>query len=782
MNTPTPGTSQCTGKCYARRTFLPMRDIRSTAFLVLALLVPACSRKETQPAAPSPSSSASPPPVGETRKFLLERVDDAGVVQIYADEFSALPLREKTLIYHLYQAAIAGRDIYYDQRFAKSLEMRELLEAILTHPAGVDPKTLGEIRRYTKLFWLNSGPYNNNTARKFVLKCKPEELAAAAKAAAAVGAELPTRAGESPDQLLGRLGPAFFDANVERLVTNKTPGAGKDILAESANNLYSGVTTEDLIGFKERYPLNSRLVKRDGKLIEQVYKIDGRYGFQIEEITKHLQAALQFATEPMKKALTALIKVYRTGETDDRRAYDVSWVEDKASPVDTINYFTEVYVDARGIKGSWEGLVFYVNRDKTEAIKKLAREAQWFEDRMPWDPKYRKQGVQGITANAIDVVVEVGDSGPITPVGINLPNDQSVREHHGSKSVSLANVSLAYEKSKPREFRSEFCWTPEEAARSEKWGSLAHELIVNMHEVIGHASGKVEEKLKGNPQALLKEQFSALEEARADLVALYFLPDPKLVELGLVAAGDQKDLVLAAYEDYAQTAIVQLRRMREGSQLEEDHMRNRQMIVKWLMANTKAVEERKRDGKTFYVMLDASAFREGVGKLLGEVQRIKAEGDYPAAKTVRNLRNPLRAEASRRGRGARRQAEAPFLHGLRHAEARSRRRPRWSDQRGSDFVSSGPDPADARICRSRRARLAASSSPRRKPGLADDRDRRPRADREELRFVFLFLVFSDEELQIRVERHALVAVASLTASESAMLLHLRPRAFRAARA
>jgi len=389
-----------------------------------------------------------------------------------------------------------------------------------------------------------------------------------------------------------------------------------------------------LTGFKEQYPLNSRLLKRDGKLVEEVYRLDGRYGPQIAEIVKHLQSALPFATEPMKKALEALIKVYRTGETEDRRAYDVAWVEDKASPVDTINYFTEVYVDARGIKGSWEGLVFYVNRHKTEAIKKLAGDAQWFEDRMPWDPKYRKQGVKGITANAIDVVIETGDSGPITPVGINLPNDQDVRERHGSKSVSLSNVSLAYEKSKLPEFRKEFCWKPEEAARSEKWGSLSEELIVDMHEVIGHASGKIDERLKGNPQGVLKEQFSALEEARADLVGLYFLPDPKLVELGLVSAASQKDVVLTAYENYALGAVVQLRRMREGSQLEEDHMRNRQMIVKWLMANSKAVEEKKRDGKTFYVMLDAPAFRDGVGKLLGEVQRIKAEGDYPAAKKL----------------------------------------------------------------------------------------------------------------------------------------------------
>jgi len=618
-----------------------MRSTKHSTRLILlmtcAIAVSSCSRSGSQPAPADSQTSAVAPAVAsgvDDRKYLLETVDDAAVVQVYADDFPSMALREKSLIWHLYQAAIAGRDIFYDQRYTHNLEMRDVLEAIVSHPSGVDPPTLAEIQRYTKLFWLNTGPYNNLTARKFVLKCTPEAFVTAAKAAASAGAQFSMRGEESLDDLLSRLKPLFFDPKVDPSVTNKTPGAGKDILAASANNLYANVTMKDLAGFKERYPLNSRLVKRDGKLVEEVYRIEGRYGPQIAEIVKHLEAAIPFASEPMAKALQALIKAYRTGETEDRRAYDIAWVQDKSSPVDTINYFTEVYQDARGIKGAWEALVFYVNQHKTDEIQKLAREAQWFEDRMPWDPKYRKQGVQGITANAIDVVIETGDSGPITPVGINLPNDQGVRERFGSKSVSLSNISLAYDKSLPVAFRGEFSWTPEEAARSEKWGSFASELTTNMHEVIGHASGKVADHLKGNPQTFLKEQFSALEEARADLVGLYFLPDPKLVELGLFTAGDQADVVQTEYEGYARNAIVQLRRIREGSQIEEDHMRNRQMIVKWLMANTKAIEQRTRDGKTYYVMVNAQAFHDGVGKLLAEVQRIKAEGDYPAAKQL----------------------------------------------------------------------------------------------------------------------------------------------------
>ncbi len=262
---------------------------------------------------------------------------------------------------------------------------------------------------------------------------------------------------------------------------------------------------------------------------------------------------------------------------------------------------------------------------------------------MPWDPKYRKEGAHGVTANAIDIVVEAGESGPITPIGINLPNDQAIRERYGSKSVSLANVNEAYDKSTLPEFRSEFSWTREEAERAEKWSAFASELTTNMHEVIGHGSGKIEERLKGNPQAALKEQFSAIEESRADLVALYFLPDPKLVELGLVSAEDHAEIVRADFEGYARNALVQLRRVREGTQLEEDHMRNRQMIVHWLMANTGAIEIRRRDEKTYYVMTDVARVsrrrRPPAGRSAAHQSRRRLRC---RARAVRHVRRPLR--------------------------------------------------------------------------------------------------------------------------------------------
>ena len=570
------------------------------------------------------------------RQYLLERIDDAAIAQIYADGFDALDLREKVLIWHLSNAALAGRDIFYDQRYAHGLEMREVLEEILTHAEPVDPEVLETIHAYTKLFWINNGPFNNLTARKFAPGVTPEAFRAAAHAAAGAGAEFPTRDGETLDALLTRLEPAFFDEEVDPILTNKSPGPGQDMLLASANNLYDGVSMADLEGFDEQFPLNSRLVKRDGALHEEVYRIDGdgRYADSLREVVRHLEAAVPYATEPMAAALEALVTWYRTGHPRDRRAYDIAWVADRDSPVDTINGFTEVYMDARGAKGAWEALVYYVNPEKTETIRTLAEHAQWFEDHMPWDPRFRKAGVRGITANAIDVVIEIGDAGPVTPIGINLPNDQTVREQYGSKSISLSNVIEAYDLSRPPAYRAEFTWDEAEDARAERWGGLAGDMTTNMHEVIGHASGQLAERLGGSAQPFLREQYSALEEARADLVALYFIADPKLVEIGIFDAADQPDIVRAEYESYARNAILQLRRVREGNQLEQDHMRNRQMVVHWLIDNTDAVEVRRRDARTYNVVTDAEAFRAGVSTLLAEVQRIKSEGDYDAARAL----------------------------------------------------------------------------------------------------------------------------------------------------
>jgi dipeptidyl-peptidase-3 len=567
----------------------------------------------------------------EGRQYLLERVDNVAVVQLYADGFDQLPLREKVLTWHLYEAALAGRDIYYDQRHPLNLEMRETLEAIIRHAEDLPPDVRAELERYTKLFWINTGPYNFLTARKGILALTPSQLLEAAHSAEARGAEFPLAPGESLDQLLARLGPMFFDPEVDPAVTNKTPPAGQDILTASANNLYQNVTLREMDGFDERFDLNSRVVKRDGSIAEEVYRVGGRYDDQLSRIVTHLEAAIPYATEPMKSALGALIAFYRSGEAADRRAYDIAWVADRDSPVDTINGFVEVYMDPRGRKGSWEAIVFYTNLEKTERVRAIADHAQWFEDHMPWDPKYRKPRVTGVTVRAIDVVVEAGEAGPLTAIGINLPNDQDIRERFGSKSVSLSNVLHAYDRSTPQSMRTEFCWSAEEIARAERWATFANELATNLHEVIGHGSGLVAERLNGAPQAFLREHYSSIEETRADLVALYFIADPKMVETGLVPPESHQDVIRAEYEAYARTALVQLRRLREGTMIHEDHMRNRQAIVYWLLEHTRAIEHRVRDGKTYYVMVDPAAFRAGVKELLGEIQRIKSEGDYAAA-------------------------------------------------------------------------------------------------------------------------------------------------------
>jgi len=583
---------------------------------------------------PRARSESGPAAVATDRRYLLEQIEDAAVVQLYADGFEKLSLTEKTLVWHLYRAALAGRDIYYDQRHRHNLGIRRMLEQILRHSSGVPAATLEELTRYTKLFWLNTGPYNNLTARKFLLKLDRKKLIEALEIAAINGAKFDLDKRESIAKRVEKYASMFFDPDFEPMVTCKTPGEGQDILASSANNLYDAVTMADLEGFTEENQLNSRVAKIEGIVIEEVYKVGGLYDKEISRIVGHLNDAIPFAPEPFANALKALVKWYETGLDSDRQAFDIAWVQNRDSAVDTMNGFIEVYMDARGMKGAWEGVVYYANHEKTAKIRALAEHAQWFEDHLPVDAKYRKPKVQGVSAQAIEVVVEAGDSGPITPIGVNLPNDQRIREKYGSKSVSLSNVLDAYEKSMPDSFRKEFAWDDSELERSKIWGAFAGELTTEIHEVLGHGSGRMADHIQVTPQDLLKEQYSALEETRADLVALYFVAEPYLSKIGLVPVDEQQAVVQTEYEAYARNALVQLRRVRVGAQLEEDHMRNRQAIVHWLLGNTKAIDVRKREGKTYFVVVDCDAFRDGVARLLAEVQRIKSEGDYAKAKEL----------------------------------------------------------------------------------------------------------------------------------------------------
>ena len=565
------------------------------------------------------------------RPSLLERVGPAAIVQLHCDAFVDLPPQDRVLAWHLHEAALAGRDIYYDQRYEHALALRDVIEALFVARAHLPTNVARAIETYTKLFWVNSGPYEHLTSRKFVLELSREQLLEAMATVAATGVVLPLGRAESAKAWVDAFARDLLDEAYRPMVTSKTPGPDEDILSASANNLYAGVSMPDVEAFDERYPLNSRLVKGEsGALHEEVYRIGGRYGATLSRVVAHLDAARQTAPPETARALEALIRFYRTGEDDDRRAYDIAWVADSDSRVDTINGFIEVYLDARGRKGAWESLVFQENPAKTDHIRRIASHAAWFEAHMPYDEAYRRTDVVGVSARAIDVIVEAGDAGPMTAIGINLPNDEAIREAYGSKSVSLSNVIEAYDRSQPESLREEFCWSPEERERARRFQSLAGELTTSLHEVIGHGSGRMAPGV-GSPQAVLKEQYSTLEETRSDLVALWFIADPVMVELGLIPAADHADVVRAEFEAYARNAIVQLRRVRKGTHLEEDHMRNRQAIVHWLLANTTAIDRRQRDDRTFYVVTDVDAFHAGVGRLLADVQRIKSLGLYDEA-------------------------------------------------------------------------------------------------------------------------------------------------------
>jgi dipeptidyl-peptidase-3 len=566
-----------------------------------------------------------------TRKHLLERIDDTGVIQLYADGFDALSLEQKLLCYHLGNAAIAGRDIFIDQKFAHSLAIRNLLEELFMHRQGMAEATRQEIVRYTKLFWLNNGIHDHLTTRKRLLELDITAFRAALAVAMKAGASLPSA--HAVAELYDHM------ANPKTFVscTNKSPDDGGDPLVESSNNLYLGVTSKDLEGFEERYPLNSRVVKVNGRATEQVYRIGdpsrglspGLYAKQLAAVNKHLQWALSVAPPKTGASLKHLIEYYKTGDPKDWWNYNVAWVADKNNTVDGINGFVEVYLDARGMKGGWEAVVSFVNPAMAKDIKRLATEAQWFEDRMPWDPKFRKKKVMGITANAITVIMETGDSGPMSPIGINLPNEADIRRDYGSKSVNLSNVVAGYNSARSGGGAlAEFVWTPAEIDRAKKYAAHSGDVHTNLHEVVGHASGQIMPEIK-NPAQRLGRYYSTLEEGRADLIGLYWIIDPKLQKMGIIP---NADAALAEYEGYARNALLQLRRVPVGGKVEEDHMRNRQLIVHWMIANSDAVKVEKRDGKTFYRVTSAAGFRAASATLLAEIMRIKATGDFKAGK------------------------------------------------------------------------------------------------------------------------------------------------------
>ena len=578
--------------------------------------------------------------IADTVNPLVERVGDTGFIQLEADSFSQLDARQQALAYWLTQASIAIDPIIYDQLSQYGIREKRLLEGIVAieAPAG--------IRSFALLFWANRGNHNETTAQKFLPAFTFEELQRAAhtaqdrgafKTAYADLAPLATR--EALDRELAELRSALFDPNVEPTATAKTPPPGKDILQASSNTFYRGVTLNDLEAVTERYRLNSRVVKgSDGTVREDVYRAgtpDGRippgaYATFLKKAIGYLEKARAAADPAQARVIGDLIRYYQTGERSDWLQFGGDWVRNDAI-VDFANGFIEVYRDARGAKGSAQSFVSITDKPVTDAMTKLAQNAAYFEEKAPWAPKYKKQAFSPPVVKAVQVLVETGDF-HVTTIGDNLPNENEIHEKYGTKNFLFLGSSHALSAASAAKIGGEFIASAEEAERDRKYGELAEDLKVAMHEVIGHGSGKLTERVKDGAEAHLKEYFSALEEARADLMALWNIGDRKLSELQLVK--DQEEVARAMYDAAARVALTQLRRIPRGDTIEEDHQRDRQLIVNFIKDTTGAIEYFDRGGKTYVRVKDYRKMREGVGTLLAELMRIKAEGDYDAIKAL----------------------------------------------------------------------------------------------------------------------------------------------------
>jgi dipeptidyl-peptidase-3 len=495
---------------------------------------------------------------------------------------------------------------------------------------------------YSKRVWFSNGIHHHYSMKKIAPEFSREFFEAAVRSLPAD--KLPLAEGETVDQLLAKLGSVLFDAKVDAKKVSLDSKA--DLIATSATNYYGpNVVQADVERFyakkvdkKDKQPiswgLNSQLVKQRGKVRERVWKMDGMYGPAIAEIVKWLEQAIEVAeNDEQRRSLELLVSYYRSGDLKTFDEHSIAWVKDVRSVVDVVNGFIEVYGDPMGYRGAYESVVSIRDAEASKRIAAISKEAQWFEDHSPIPDAYKKKKVTGISAKVITVVMEAGDSAPSTPIGINLPNANWIRAQHGSKSVNLGNIVQAYEQSKKQSGElEEFAASKEEIARAKKWSGLGDVLHTDMHEVIGHASGQLRDGILGEE---LKNYSSTLEEGRADLVALYYLLDPKLVELGVMPS---LDVGKASYDRYIRNALLgQLARLEPGEDLEEAHMRNRQMIAKWAFEQGKAknvIERLERNGKTYFVINDYEALRELFGQLLKEVQRIKSEGDFKAGKAL----------------------------------------------------------------------------------------------------------------------------------------------------
>lgn len=575
--------------------------------------------------------------------YEVDKFADLQILRYQVPGFESLTLNQKQLLYHLSQAAIMGRDILFDQNCRYNLAVRRTLEAITENYKGdrssADYKAM-EV--YLKRVWFSNGIHHHYGEEKFVPGFSEEFFVSAVKGLDPNA--VPVRDGQTVDQFLAELVPVIFDPSV---LSKRTVQSGdQDLILASANNYYGGgITQHEVEAFYDKmkdpkdetpisYGLNSRLVKEDGKIVEKVWKVGGLYTQAIEKIVAELQLAVPFAeNENQKKVIETLISYYKTGDLKEFDAYAVLWVKDTVSEVDFINGFTETYGDPLGMKASWESTVNFVNKEATKRTIVISNNAQWFEDNSPVDSRFKKKEVKGVSAKVITVAMLGGDCYPATPIGINLPNADWIRKDHGSKSVTIENITEAYDKaSQGSGFNEEFVWSDKEREAIKTYGFLTDNLHTDLHECLGHGSGQL---LPGVASDALKAYSSTLEETRADLFGLYYIADPKLVELGLVP---DAEAYKAEYYKYIMNGLMsQLVRIELGKNVEEAHMRNRQLIAKWAFEQGKAdnvIELKKKEGKTYVVVNDYAKLRELFGKLLAEVQRIKSEGDFAAGKKL----------------------------------------------------------------------------------------------------------------------------------------------------
>ena len=573
--------------------------------------------------------------------YVVDQFADLEILRYKVPGFESLSLRQKQLLYHLSEAALMGRDIFFDQNGRYNLAIRRTLEAIYTNYKGdrEDPQ-FKALETYLKRVWFSSGIHHHYALDKFAPGFSPEFLMDCIHQIDAK--KLPLRENQNVDQFMIEIAPVIFDPGV--MPKRSVQSGDGDLIKASSNNYYGGgISQKEVEDFYAQmkmgkdpispisYGLNSRLVKENGKLVEKVWKVGGLYSSAIEKIVSELQKATAFAENDTQKAIIGkLIEYYQTGDLKTFDAYSILWVEDTASEVDFVNGFIETYGDPLGMKASWESTVNFTNKEATKRTKIISDNAQWFEDHSPVDKRFKKEKVKGVSAKVITVSMLGGDCYPATPIGINLPNADWIRRDHGSKSVTIGNITDAYNKAAHGNgFNEEFVYSDAELQLIDKYADVTDELHTDLHECLGHGSGKL---LPGVDPDALKAYGSTIEEARADLFGLYYVADPKLVELGLTPSADAYK---AQYYTYLMNGLMtQLVRIEPGNNVEEAHMRNRQLIARWVYekgAAEKVVELVKKDGKTYVVINDYEKVRDLFGRLLAEIQRIKSTGDYAGA-------------------------------------------------------------------------------------------------------------------------------------------------------